>query len=79
MEVKKTSLEWNQSEKYSHLVIYDPDGWDRQNYEFSFHEELITEEEFNIRVLHSTVISNKSKSELDEEIEDELNRLANEK
>jgi len=53
--VKKTSNEWRLSNKYKNIMILDPDGWDRANYNFSFYEELITEEEFNNRLLRSTV------------------------
>lgn len=48
----KTSKDWNQIHKVN---ILDPDGWDRQNYDYSFNEELITETEFNLRVLQSTI------------------------
>ena len=34
----------------------DPDGWDRQNFKYSWFEELITQQEFNIRVMSSTCI-----------------------
>ena len=62
--IKKTSQHW-----YAEIpgelgfVIYDPDGWDRKNYEFSFNEELITTEEFINRTFHSTVLSNKKAHE----------------
>jgi len=54
---KKTSKEWEEliPEKYG-VIIYDPDGWDRTNYEYSFFEELITKEEFMIRISNSTVM-----------------------
>ena len=62
-ELKKTSKDWyeelNIKEKAegTHLtVIMDPDGWDRQNYEYSFNEELITEIEFMARKGMSTVL-----------------------
>lgn len=60
-EVKKTSLEWyielNEQEKKEgkrQTVIMDPDGWDRKNYEYSFKQEPITLEEFNLRLSYST-------------------------
>lgn len=37
------------------VVIINPDGWDRSNYEFSFKEERITEEEFEMRLAKSTI------------------------
>ena len=53
---KKTSKEWYKlvPEKYD-LKIFDPDGWDRSNYEYSFNEELITKKEFVNRVMNSTI------------------------
>lgn len=53
--MKKTSNEWSLSDKYKDIMILDPDGWDRTNYNFSFYEELVTEEEFNNRLLRSTI------------------------
>jgi len=57
MSEKKTSKEWY-SLRGDNLMILDPDGWDRTNYEYSFNEELITEEEFDYRVMGSTCIFN---------------------
>lgn len=50
--VLKTSEQW--LEDYPRTVIYDPDGWDRTNFKFSFNEELITKAEFEKRKLRST-------------------------
>lgn len=50
----KTSEEWRKD--YPDIVILDPDGWDRQNYDFSFNEELITKSEFECRLSMSTCI-----------------------
>ena len=52
----KTSVEWEKiaNEEYG-LVIMDPDGWDRTNFNYSFREELITEAEFKKRVSSSTI------------------------
>ena len=54
----KTSQQWYEIEQKSDsgFVIMDPDGWDRTNYQYSFHEELITAAEFWNRVFRSTVI-----------------------
>jgi hypothetical protein len=52
--ILKTSYEWLADPKFNGLLILDPDGWDRQNYEQSM-SELITEVEFNRRVNLSTV------------------------
>ncbi len=52
----KTSKEWYDLVYKEHkLLILDPDGWDRKNYEYSFNEELITKEEFKQRVSKSTI------------------------
>lgn len=48
----KTSEEW---QKLCKIEVLDPDGWDRGNYQFSWHEELISREEFEKRLLPSTV------------------------
>jgi len=50
-------LEWKTSEEWSKLckhVVLDPDGWDRKNFRFSWHEEKITKEEFEKRFCQST-------------------------
>ena len=54
-EIKKTSKEWYE-EIYPNreVIIMDPDGWDRSNWEFSWSEELIDKNEFAIRVMRST-------------------------
>tara|TARA_R110002012_G_scaffold49804_5_gene128897 strand:- start:17640 stop:17903 length:264 start_codon:yes stop_codon:yes gene_type:complete len=51
----KTSADWKES-LCPELVILDPDGWDRSNYEYSFNEELISEKEFIGRLIGSTVM-----------------------
>lgn len=59
--MKKTSKDWYaEIPKELGFIIYDADGWDRKNYEFSFNEELITKEEFVKRVFHSTVLSSQA-------------------
>ncbi len=53
---KKTSKEWlNIENETTGLRIIDPDGWDRGNYEYSFNQELITQQEFQQRVFSSTI------------------------
>lgn len=54
MEEKKTSEEWQKLKP--EIEVLDPDGWDRKNFHFSWYEELITEEEYNKRVIPSTVM-----------------------
>ena len=50
--VKKVSSEWI---KEKHCEIVDPDGWDRTNYDYSFNKEKITHEEFERRLMLSTI------------------------
>lgn len=52
-EVKKTSEEWYQEIK-TFIQVMDPDGWDRSNFDFSWHQEKITKPEFSSRVARST-------------------------
>lgn len=57
-EIKRSSNQWLamlQKEK-PNFQILDPDGWDRLNYQFSFNEEKISKEEFNGRLMTSTII-----------------------
>jgi len=39
---------------YPDLIIHDPDGWDRKNFDFSYNIELISRGEFERRVCFST-------------------------
>ena len=48
----KTSAEWNKVDK---IKILDPDGWDRTNYNYSFHKEKISHAEYTRRILLSTI------------------------
>lgn len=50
--VLKTSEEWSKDED---LVVLDPDGWDRFNFEYSWFKECISYREFTKRMLRSTV------------------------
>lgn len=53
----KTSKEWYESlVECMRIMIMDPDGWDRKNYQHSFYEERITFAEFNSRLNRSTVL-----------------------
>lgn len=49
---KKPSQEWQKLIK--EVVVLDPDGWDRCNYEYSWEQEEITLKEFFKRVADST-------------------------
>jgi len=54
-DLKQTSATWYEEFMKSHKTrILDPDGWDRTNYNFSFHVELVTEDEFTKRLMFST-------------------------
>jgi len=52
MNKLKTSEAW---QKDCVLTVLDPDGWDRKNFEYSWYEEQITREEFEIRLINSTI------------------------
>jgi len=54
--MKQTSNKWAEKADY---IILDPDGWDRKNYEYSWYQEEITEEEFNKRLSKSSLIMKK--------------------
>jgi len=49
---KKVSSEW--IKEYNVLII-DPDGWDRTNYEYSFNQEKISRMVFEYRLMFSTI------------------------
>ncbi len=49
----RTSEEWQKLQPDT--VVLDPDGWDRQNFEYSWHEELISLAEYGKRVNSSTI------------------------
>ncbi len=68
METLMTSEDWYPlyqeklgREENKKVIIYDPDGWDRKNYTYSWSEELITLDEFEKRVCESTVLMEKIK------------------
>lgn len=52
-EELKTSEEWNKI--YNKIIVVDPDGWDRKNFQSSWFEELISERTFTSRLLNSTI------------------------
>jgi len=52
---KKTSSEWAAERTGTRLVILDPDGWDRSDWQYSFFKEPITEREFLTRLSESTI------------------------
>jgi len=52
----KTSEKWANILLKDGEMILDPDGWDRENFQYSFFEEMINEEEFRRRMMFSTVV-----------------------
>lgn len=48
----KTSIEWQ--EEYFEIQVLDPNGWNRKNLQYSWHEEKITLQEYKNRLLEST-------------------------
>ena len=59
----KTSDEWEKSNlpEMDGTIVLDPDGWDRTNFNFSYYEELITKDEYLLRVGGSTCEWNRDK------------------
>ena len=55
---KKTSDQWLKEPQFLGYVVMDPDGWDRMRFDKSWTEE-ITEEEFNKRLMRSTIMREK--------------------
>lgn len=53
--MKRTPEEWLAQPEYKGLIILDPDGWDRKNFEESW-AEPITQEVFIRRVMISICI-----------------------
>jgi hypothetical protein len=51
-EIKKVSAEWIKEFGYE---VLDPDGWDRNNFDYSWNKEKITMAEFQRRLAMSTV------------------------
>ena len=53
MNELKTSDQW---QELCTLTVFDPDGWDRKNFDYSWHKELITKSEFERRMASSTIM-----------------------
>jgi len=71
--MKKTSENW---QKECLLLVLDPDGWDRSNFDYSWYKEEITKEEFENRLIHSTVKGNLGESIWKKELRKEkLNQI----
>ena len=52
MKETKTSEEWQK--QFPRLIVYDADGWNRGDWQYSWYEEQITEEEYKARTQRST-------------------------
>lgn len=52
-ERKLSADEWLAEPEYEGLIVLDPDGWNRMDFEKSWAEK-ITQNEFNSRVMRST-------------------------
>ena len=52
MSETKTSDQWHS--EFPNVEVLSPDGWDRNNFHHSWHEEKITKKEFIRRVRQST-------------------------
>ena len=60
METLRTSNEWWHDHEWRDIMcILDPDGWDRENMHFSWYVERISEDEFERRLLISTLTPRK--------------------
>ena len=58
--VKLSAPAWLAQEKYRHITVHNPDGWDRQNFGESWAEE-IDEDEFLLRLSKSTILEEKNR------------------
>jgi hypothetical protein len=56
----RTSAEWYANlQKHYDIKILDADGWDRNNFDYSFNEEKIASDEFDRRLDRSTLLWNR--------------------
>ena len=53
--IRKSSEEWFKELYDSKIEIIDPDGWDRQNFDYSWFDEKINIIEFEKRLMISTL------------------------
>lgn len=72
MTVLKTSEQWKNQLLPTSLVILDPNGWNRKNFDYSFYEELIDIDEFANRLYASTTVYRKEDYELINQLFNEL-------
>lgn len=63
MEERKTSNEWwHDDPLFPKMRIADPDGWDRTKLKYSFYEEMVTKQEFEDRLMKSTLVPRDEKA-----------------
>lgn len=55
---KQCASDWLCEPQYRDITVTDPDGWDRRNFGESWDEE-ISQEEFERRLMFSTVLVHK--------------------
>lgn len=60
MKIVQTASE-NWQRMLSDIIVYDPDGWNRTNFQFSWFEEQITKEEYLRKRMFSTCVFNTDK------------------
>ncbi len=54
VDLSGTHASWAWQEHCKYLVL-DPDGWDRLNFQYSWFEEQIMAQEFEQRLMSSTI------------------------
>ncbi|MHA1342356.1 MAG: hypothetical protein ACTSQG_00085 [Promethearchaeota archaeon] len=59
MNELKTSEQWQKI--FKETIVYDPDGWDRNNFKFSWFEELISRKEYEKRLIYSSCVPRRKK------------------
>lgn len=54
--IKQTSVQWYHQRDNQRVILLDPDGWDRKNFDHSWSEERVTKEEYERRLGLSTCL-----------------------
>lgn len=54
--IKQTSAQWYHQRDNQRVILLDPDGWDRKNFDHSWTEERVTKEEYERRLGLSTCL-----------------------
>jgi hypothetical protein len=60
VEDLRTSEEWSKLPSEQRITIVDPDGWDRNNFHYSWYEEKISHKTYEFRKMQSTLRIKKS-------------------